>query len=80
MNNKNLNKELKNFYIFMVGQFVSQFGSKLTSFGLILWSYKESGSVLSMSLLTVCYLIPEVFLSFIAGSISDNWNKKTQIV
>lgn len=76
MNNKNLNKELKNFYIFMVGQFVSQFGSKLTSFGLILWSYKESRSVLSMSLLTVCYLVPEVLLSFIAGSISDNLNKK----
>lgn len=76
MNNKNLNEELKNFYIFMVGQFVSQFGSKLTSFGLILWSYKERRSVLSMSLLTVCYLIPEVLLSFIAGSISDNWNKK----
>lgn len=60
----------------MIGQFVSQFGSKLTSYGLILWSYKQSGSVLSMSLLTVCYLIPEVFLSFIAGSISDSWNKK----
>jgi len=80
MNNENLNVELKNFYIFMVGQFVSQFGSKLTSFGLILWSYKESKSVLSMSLLTVCYLIPEVFLSFIAGSISDNWNKKKIIL
>lgn len=76
MNTKNLNKELKNFYIFMVGQFVSQFGSKLTSFGLILWSYKQSGSVLSMSLLTVCYLVPEVLLSFIAGSISDKWDKK----
>lgn len=76
MNTKNLNKELKNFYIFMVGQFVSQFGSKLTSFGLILWSYKQSGSVLSMSLLTVCYLVPEVLLSFIAGSMSDKWDKK----
>lgn len=76
MNIKNLNKELKNFYLFMGGQFVSLFGNKLTSFGLILWSYKQSGSVLSMSLLSVCYLIPEVLLSFIAGSISDNWNKK----
>lgn len=71
-----LNKELNNFYLFMMGQFVSQFGSKLTSYGLILWSYKQSGSVLSMSLLSVCYLVPEVMLSFISGGISDRWNKK----
>jgi MFS family permease len=29
-----------------------------------------------MSLLSVCTLIPQVLLSFIAGSISDSWNKK----
>lgn len=72
----NLSSELKNFYIFIAGQFVSQFGSKLTSFGLILWAYRESGSVLSMSMLSVCYLIPEVMLNFVAGTISDSWSKK----
>lgn len=76
MNIKNNNNEFKNFYWFATGQFVSQFGSKMTSFGLVLWAYKESGSVLSTSLLSVCYLFPEVLLSFIAGSISDSWNKK----
>lgn len=76
MSIKSSNGELNNFYIFMIGQFVSQFGSKLTSYGLILWAYKESNSVLSMSLISICYLIPEVLLSFISGSISDNWNKK----
>lgn len=70
------NNELKNFYWFVTGQFVSQFGSKMTSFGLGLWAYKETGSVLSASLLMVCYLFPEILLSFIAGSISDSWNKK----
>lgn len=76
MFSKKLNKELYNFYLFSIGQFVSQFGSKLTSYGLVLWSYKQSGSVLSMSLLSVCYLVPEVLLNFISGSISDHWNKK----
>lgn len=76
MNIKNLKSDLKNFYIFITGQFVSQFGSKLTSYGLILWSYQLSGSVLSMSLLSICYLVPEVLLNFISGSISDSWNKK----
>lgn len=68
--------ELRVFYIFLLGQFVSQFGSKLTSYGLVLWTYKQSGSVLSASILSVCYLVPEVFLNFLAGSISDKWNKK----
>lgn len=73
---KNINQELKSAYIFLLGQFVSQFGSKLTSYGLILWAYKQSGSVLSTALLSICYLVPEIFLNFIAGSISDRWNKK----
>ena len=30
------NNELKNFYLFIIGQFVSQFGSKMTSYGFIL--------------------------------------------
>lgn len=72
----NKNKELTNFYVFLLGQFVSQFGSKLTGYGLVLWAYSETGSVLTTSLLAVCYQIPEIFLNFIAGSISDKWNKK----
>ena len=69
-------KELKTFYIFLVGQFVSQFGSKMTSYGLTLWAYKQSGSVLSAALLSVCYLVPEVLFNFIAGSLSETWDKK----
>lgn len=72
--------ELKNFYIFSLGQFISQFGSKLSSYGFILWAYKESNSVLTTSLLGACYLVPEIFFSFIAGGISDNWNKKSIII
>jgi MFS transporter, DHA3 family, macrolide efflux protein len=73
---KQQNKELGSFYIFLFGQFVSQFGSKLTSYGLVLWAYKQSGSVLSVAMLSICYLLPEILLNFIAGSVSDHWNKK----
>lgn len=71
-----LNGKQTNYYLFIIGQFVSQFGSRITSYGLILWSYKQTGSVLSMSLLSICYLVPEVLLSFLSGSVSDSWNKK----
>jgi DHA3 family macrolide efflux protein-like MFS transporter len=70
------NNELKNFYILQLGQFISQFGNKMTSFGLIMWAYERSGSVISASALTVCTLLPSILLSFFAGSFIDGWNKK----
>ena len=70
------NNELKNFYILQLGQFISQFGSKMTSFGLIMWAYEHSGSVLSVSTLMICTLLPSILLSFFAGSFIDCWNKK----
>lgn len=70
------NNELNNFYILQIGQFISQFGSKMTSFGLIMWAYEHSGSVLSASSLMVCTLLPSTLLSFFAGSFIDSWNKK----
>ncbi|WP_160680422.1 MFS transporter [Clostridium sp. C8-1-8] len=73
--NNNIN-ELRNFYILQLGQFISQFGSKITSYGLIMWVYDKSGSVLSTSALTICTLLPSILLSFISGSFIDGINKK----
>ena len=69
-------KECRVFTLFQLGQFVSQFGSKMTSYGLILWAYQRSGSAFSTSLLFVCYLVPEVLLNFIGGSVGDRVSKK----
>lgn len=68
---------LKNFYIFIIGQFVSQFGSRMTSYGFTLWIYKITNSVFYTSLVTLCYLVPEILFNFIAGTLSDKWDKKT---
>lgn len=70
-------KELKYFYILLAGQFISRFGSKLTSFVLILWIYQQSGSALSTVLLGVCIYSPSILLSIFAGTLADQWNKKT---
>ena len=67
---------LKNFYIFITGQFVSQFGSRMTSYGFTLWIYKTTNSVFYTSLVTLCYLVPEILFNFIAGTLSDKWDKK----
>ena len=68
---------LKNFYIFIIGQFISQFGSRMTSYGFTLWIYKTTNSVFYTSLVTLCYLVPEILFNFIAGTLSDKWDKKT---
>ena len=68
---------LKNFYIFTIGQFISQFGSRMTSYGFTLWIYKMTNSVFYTSLVTLCYLVPEILFNFIAGTLSDKWDKKT---
>ena len=68
---------LKNFYIFIIGQFVSQFGSRMTSYGFTLWIYKMTNSVFYTSLVTLCCLVPEILFNFIAGTLSDKWDKKT---
>jgi len=72
---KNKN-QLKNLYILQLGQFVSQLGSKMTSFGLTIWTLEKSGSVLSVSALMICSMLPSVLLSFIAGSLIDRLDKK----
>lgn len=69
-------QELKPFVLFQLGQFVSLFGSKMTSYGLGLWAYQQSGSAFSTSLLFVCYLVPEVLLNFTEGSVGDRILKK----
>lgn len=68
---------LKNFYIFTIGQFISQFGSRMTSYAFTLWIYKTTNSVFYTSLVTLCYLVPEILFNFIAGTLSDKCDKKT---
>ena len=67
---------LKTFWLFQSGQFVSRFGSKMTSYGLVLWAYAQTGSVLSTTLLTVCSIAPLALLSFLFGSLGDKWDRK----
>lgn len=73
-------KDNKDFWLLQIGQFVSQLGSNMTGYSLILWAYENTGSVFQLSLMTMCSLIPTVLLSYIAGNLVDNINKKTIIL
>ena len=57
-------------------QALSQLGSSMTGFALVLWSYSQYGSALTTALLTVCSYAPYVAVSIFAGALSDRWDKK----
>lgn len=69
-------KELSGFLILWSTQSLSALGSSMTSFALIIWSYRQQGSALTTALLSVCSYAPYVIMSIFAGAFSDKWNKK----
>lgn len=72
-----INKGKMNQYIiFWLSQSVSQLGSSMTSFALILWVYGFSHSALTVSLLTFCNYVPYILVSLFAGSVVDRSRKK----
>ena len=68
--------EIKYFILLWITQSLSTLGSSMTSFALIIWSYKAEGSALSTALLAVCSYAPYVLVSVFVGAISDKINKK----
>lgn len=73
-------KELKLFLILWSTQALSQLGSSMTNYALIVWSYTAKGSALTTALLSVCSYAPYVIMSVFAGSLSDKWNKKVTML
>lgn len=67
---------LKDFLILWSGQSLSQLGSSMTSFTLIIWAYEKQGTVMSIALLSVFSYIPYVLVSLFAGVIVDKFQKK----
>lgn len=78
MKNVNIRKlsVLKNFLLLWSGQSLSQMGSTMTSFALIIWAYQKQGTAMSVALLSVFSYLPYVLVSIFAGALIDNFNKK----
>ncbi|WP_238917486.1 MFS transporter [Clostridium sp. YIM B02555] len=77
---KNSIKELHSFLILWITQSLSELGSSMTNFALIIWSYQQHGSALITAMLSVCTYLPYVIMSIFAGALSDKWNKKITIL
>ena len=71
-----MNSRFKKYIIFWLSQSVSQLGSAMTGFALILWAYTKSNSALTVSLMSFCSYVPYIIVSLFAGSFVDSHSKK----
>ena len=78
MNNiKNKKSGFTCYIIFWLSQSVSQLGSAMTGFALVIWAYKQTDSAMAVSLMTFCSYVPYIIVSLLAGSFIDRHSKKT---
>lgn len=66
----------KKYIVLWLSQCVSQLGSSMTSFALILWAYEQSRSALSVSLMSFCDYVPYILVSLFVGAFVDSHSKK----
>ena len=71
-----MNSSFKRYIVFWSSQALSQLGSFMTSFALILWAYTQKGTAMTVSLMTFFNYVPYVIVSLFAGPFVDNHSKK----
>ena len=59
-----------------VGQAVSNLGSSMTSFGLGIWVYQQTGSATSLAFIVLAARVPALLVSPFAGAIIDRWDRR----
>ena len=74
--NKHSFKQLHSFLLLWGSQTVSQLGTAMTDYAVIIWVYSQKGTASSVTLLTTCTFLPTIFFRFLAGSMVDRWSKK----
>ena len=75
-NKNNIFSSLRGFLMLWASQSVSSIGTAMTEYALVVWSYSQTGSASSVTLLTLSTFLPTILFRFIAGAIADRWDKK----
>lgn len=71
-----MNQNFKKYMVFWISQSISQLGSAMTSFALIIWAYEKYNSTMAVSAMAFCNYVPYIMISLIAGGYVDRHNKK----
>lgn len=64
------------YVVLWLSQGVSQLGSSMTAFALVLWMYEQSSSALAVSVMSFCQFVPYLLVSVFAGVFVDRHRKK----
>ena len=69
-------KDLRSFLLLWGSQTVSELGTAMTDYAIIVWVYGQEGTASSVTTLTLCAFLPTILFRFAAGTLADRWNKK----
>lgn len=69
-------RDMRAFLVIWIGQVISIIGSGLTSFGLAVWLFQQTGEATPMALTALFANLPRILLSPVAGTVADRWNRR----
>ncbi len=73
---ENSSTEFKKFLFLWGGELISSIGGGLTSFGLSVYVFNETGSAASMALVSLLSFLPALILSVPAGVLADRYDRR----
>ena len=68
------------FGVVWFGQLVSNLGSAMTSFGLAIWVYQETGSATQLALIVLASRLPMLLVSPFVGALVDRWDRRWAMI
>ncbi|GCL39999.1 major facilitator superfamily MFS_1 [Sphaerospermopsis reniformis] len=71
---------MKTFFAVWFCQFISLFGSQLTSFVLGIWVYQSTSSVTQFALISFFTMLPGLVISPLAGALVDRWDRRWAMI
>lgn len=75
-----IEKSFGKFMLLWSGDFISAIGSGLTSFGLSVYIFQQTGKASSMALITLLAFLPSLLLGPIAGVLADRYDRRLLMV
>lgn len=73
-------KSFGKFLLLWFGDFISAIGSGLTSFGLGVYIFQQTGKASLMALVTLLAFLPSLLLSPLAGALADHYDRRLLMV
>jgi DHA3 family macrolide efflux protein-like MFS transporter len=70
----------RTFLVVWFGQTISILGTGLTTFGVTVWVFLETGSITALAVVLFAGVLPRSLLAPFAGAYVDRWNRRTAMI